>query len=95
VKFILSVVAIVALLWLLRRSVQRAVGRAADARPAAGPGAAAGSPSGPAALAEPQTMLACGLCGLHLPRDEALPGRGGVFCGEAHRRAYEQAHPQP
>jgi uncharacterized protein len=40
-------------------------------------------------------MLACGLCGLHLPRDEALPGRGGVFCGEAHRRAYEQAHPQP
>ena len=31
--------------------------------------------------------------GLHLPRDEALPGRGGVFCSAVHRTAYEQAHP--
>jgi len=30
---------------------------------------------------------------VHLPQDEALPGRGGVFCGEAHRAAYEQQHP--
>ena len=37
-------------------------------------------------------MLACAQCGVHLPRDEALPGRGGVFCGEAHRADYEQAH---
>ena len=41
----------------------------------------------------PQEMIACAHCGVHLPRDEALPGRGGVFCGEAHRAAYEQAHP--
>ena len=41
-----------------------------------------------------QVMLACAHCGLHLPRDEALPGRGGVFCGEAHRSAYEKAHPE-
>lgn len=41
-----------------------------------------------------QVMLACAHCGLHLPRDEALPGRGGVFCGEAHRNAYEKAHPE-
>jgi uncharacterized protein len=40
-------------------------------------------------------MLACAHCGVHLPRDEALPGRGGVFCGEAHRAAYEQQHPTP
>ena len=38
-------------------------------------------------------MLACAHCGVHLPRDEALPGRGGVFCGDAHRTAFEQAHP--
>jgi uncharacterized protein len=38
-------------------------------------------------------MLSCAHCGLHLPRDEALPGRGGVFCSEAHRSAYERAHP--
>jgi uncharacterized protein len=38
-------------------------------------------------------MLACAHCGVHLPRDEALPGRGGVFCSEAHRAAFEQVHP--
>ena len=38
----------------------------------------------------PQPMIACAHCGVHLPRDEALPGRGGVFCGDAHRAAYEQ-----
>ncbi len=39
-------------------------------------------------------MVACAHCGVHLPRDEALPGRGGVFCGEPHRTAYEQGHPE-
>ncbi|MFL6663685.1 MAG: PP0621 family protein [Rhizobacter sp.] len=50
---------------------------------------------GPSAPAQPthQTMIACAQCGLHLPRDEALPGRGGVFCCEAHRTDYERAHP--
>jgi uncharacterized protein len=40
--------------------------------------------------AQPQPMIACAYCGVHLPRDEALPGRGGVFCGEAHRAAFEK-----
>jgi len=39
----------------------------------------------------PQEMIACAHCGVHLPRDEALPGRGGVFCGDAHRTAFEKA----
>ena len=39
----------------------------------------------------PQPMIACAFCGVHLPRDEALPGRGGVFCGDAHRTAFEEA----
>ena len=39
----------------------------------------------------PQQMVACAHCGVHLPRDEALPGRGGVFCGDAHRTAFEKA----
>ena len=50
-------------------------------------------PADPTSAASPQPMLACAHCGLHLPRDEALPGRGGVFCGAAHRAAFEQAHP--
>lgn len=36
-----------------------------------------------------QNMVSCAHCGLHLPRDESLPGRGGVFCSVAHRQAYE------
>jgi uncharacterized protein len=50
-------------------------------------------PAAPRQPDAPQPMLACAQCGLHLPRDEALPGRGGVFCGEAHRAAYERVHP--
>lgn len=36
-----------------------------------------------------QVMLACAQCGLHLPRNDALPGKGGVFCSEAHRALFE------
>ena len=39
------------------------------------------------------SMATCQQCGMHLPRDEALPGKGGVFCGEAHRAEFEKAHP--
>ena len=50
-------------------------------------------PRRPSSSATPQAMLSCAQCGIHLPRDEALPGRGGVFCGAEHREAFEQAHP--
>ena len=39
--------------------------------------------------AQPQAMLSCAECGMHLPADEALPGKGGVFCSAAHRSSYE------
>ncbi len=78
-KFMLVLLAVVVLLWLLRRGLR---GRA---RP---PRADRASPD-----AAPQPMLSCAHCGLHLPRDEALPGRGGVFCDAAHRAAFERAHP--
>jgi uncharacterized protein len=42
-----------------------------------------------------EAMLECAQCGLHLPKGEALPGRGGVFCSEAHRTDYEATHPAP
>ena len=77
-KFLLLVLAVLALLWLLRRSLR---GRMPP--PAARPGASE----------PPKAMLRCAQCGTHLPRDEALPGRGGVFCDAAHRAAFEQAHP--
>ncbi|MEO5883268.1 MAG: PP0621 family protein [Caldimonas sp.] len=77
-KILIFLVAVVLLLWLLRKSVARRMPPRTPRDPAAAP----------------KPMLACAQCGVHLPRDEALPGRGGVFCGEAHRTDYEQAHPE-
>lgn len=77
-KFFLFLIAVFVLLWLLRGALNRRGGGAA---------AAARRPPAPA----PQEMIACAHCGVHLPRDEALPGRGGVFCGDAHRTAFEKA----
>ena len=74
-KILLFLVAVFVLLWLLRGATSRRGGGAVPRPP-------------PHA---PQQVIACAYCGVHLPRDEALPGRGGVFCGEAHRAAFEKA----
>ncbi|MEO8080785.1 MAG: PP0621 family protein [Caldimonas sp.] len=79
-KIVLFLIAVFVLLWLLRGGLGRRTGG-----PRARPPPAEG----------PQPIVACAHCGLHLPRDEALPGRGGVFCGEAHRKAYELTHGTP
>jgi uncharacterized protein len=77
-KIALFLLAVFVLLWLLRGS-QRRRAPPPTARPSTS--------------AAPQPMLACAQCGVHLPRDEALPGKGGVFCGDVHRAAFERAHP--
>ena len=77
-KIVFFLVVVFVLLWMLRGGASRRT------PPPPGPGARNG--------AAPQTMLACSQCGVHLPRDEALPGRGGVFCSEPHRSAYEREH---
>ncbi|HEX2011026.1 MAG TPA: PP0621 family protein [Roseateles sp.] len=53
-------------------------------------------PAPPVRRAEPEKpaanapdIVACAQCGLHVPRSEALPGRGGLFCSAAHRAAFE------
>ncbi|MEP7101102.1 MAG: PP0621 family protein [Burkholderiales bacterium] len=79
-KFLLLLIAVFVLLWMLRGSWRRARRPPNEKPPAPSP-------------ETPQPILACAQCGLHLPRDEALPGRGGVFCTAAHRAAFEQAHP--
>jgi uncharacterized protein len=77
-KFALIVIVIAVLVSMIRGSLAR---RRRDI------------PRAPVAPGPKAMMLSCAQCGLHLPRDEALPGRGGVFCSAAHRAAYEQAHP--
>jgi len=47
----------------------------------------------PPAPEKPKAMLRCAECGMHLPADEALPGRGGVFCSAAHRAGFEARQP--
>ena len=74
-KLLVFLIAIAALLWLLRGSVRRMRAPA------------------PPPVRKPQTMVACAQCGVHVPASDALPGRGGVFCGADHRAAFERAHP--
>ena len=73
-KFILVLTVVVVVLWLARRALRRV----SDRDPAAPPAPAL------------EEMVACRQCGLNLPRSDSLPGRGGVFCSQAHRAAFEQ-----
>jgi len=42
----------------------------------------------PSSKPEPQAMVRCAHCGVHLPRGDALLDHAGrSFCGEAHRIA--------
>lgn len=76
-KFVLFVIALLVLLWLLKSAFARR-----EPPPSRGDSSAG-----------PKPMVVCAHCGVHMPRDEALPGRGGVFCGELHRAEYERRHP--
>ena len=42
--------------------------------------------TGPGQPQAPQAMVSCATCGLHLPRQEALPLGDRYFCCEEHRR---------
>lgn len=44
------------------------------------------SPPPPGPGADPQEMVSCPVCGVHLPRSEAVPGaRGILYCSNEHR----------
>lgn len=61
-------------------------GRRLENRRAPPPGAGTGTGK---AAAEPQDMVCCPVCALHLPRSEALAGRKGLYCSAAHRQQAE------
>lgn len=79
-KFLVLLLVLVAVFWWLKAARRGGRDDAGSAPPPAAP--PAGRTDGPA------VMVACAHCGIHLPRAEALPGPGGVYCSEAHRAAH-------
>jgi uncharacterized protein len=73
-KYLVILAVVVLVLWLLR-GAQRGSARRAP------------PPKAPPRI---EDMVSCAQCGVHLPRSEALPGRGGLYCGEAHRAEHER-----
>lgn len=39
-------------------------------------------------------MVRCPVCDLHLPKNDAIAGKQGVYCSEAHRQAIEGTTPR-
>jgi uncharacterized protein len=74
-KFLLwGVVIALIVMWIMRE--KKTSGTVHDAR----------QDTGREALPEPQPMIQCAECGLHLPASEALAGQQGrFFCSEEHR----------
>lgn len=79
-KYILLIAVVLGTLWLMRSLRKPKLPPQPGATP---PPASSPTP------ALPEDMVSCVQCGVHLPRSESLPGRGGVFCSEAHRSAFE------
>lgn len=77
-KYLLVTALAVLVFWLWRHNRQaerNAAQRESTARPS------------PAAKSVQATeVVACDVCHVHLPRSEAVTGRKGLYCSEAHRR---------
>ena len=70
-KLILIVVAVVAVIWIVRRAL-------------AGPGAPAKPP--PDAGEQKGELVGCAQCGVNLPKGEARSAGGRFYCSEEHWR---------
>ena len=78
-KYIIVLVVVVFAVWLWRTGRDRALRDRADQK--------AKPPAVNPKLEEPQDMVRCPVCSVHLPRIDALPGPGGqVYCCAEHSR---------
>lgn len=76
-KYLLVLAVVVVAIWVWRNN------RRADATERTAQRAT------PRAPANPVTMVACRVCGTHLPHTEAVQGRQGVYCSAEHRQRLE------
>lgn len=77
-KALIVLIVVLAGVWLWRS------GRRAP--PAAGNPGRTGRRSGPTAI---EDMTCCPVCGVHLPREEAVEGKVALYCSADHRRQAE------
>jgi uncharacterized protein len=77
-KYLLLTALVLVVFWLWRHNRQ-AERKAAQSGGASRPARAAKS-------AQATEVVACSVCQVHLPRAEAVTGREGLYCSEAHRR---------
>lgn len=81
-KYLVLAVVVLAVVWLWRHQ------RDSDAREAEEE-AAKTAKDQPKPLAPPQDIVACPVCGLHLPKREAVPGALALYCSADHQRQAE------
>ena len=78
-KYLLVMALVLVVFWIWRHIRETERSDAAPARPPA--------PQKPGtAITE---IVACEVCGVHLPKTEALIGNKGIYCSDAHRRQAE------
>ena len=85
---VLTWVLIAALAWLAWRLVvisRRRAGRAGSGEPESRKTASPGDKA--EQIVEPERILQCARCGLHLPASEGRFASGRFYCSEAHRDA--------
>jgi uncharacterized protein len=82
-KYLIIILIVLAVVWWATRSRSRAQVRDEKTAPDA---------HHPTAV---EDMVTCAYCKVHLPKSEALPGRGGYFCDAAHRAAHEGREASP
>jgi uncharacterized protein len=75
VKFLLFLAIVLLLVWLWRSGRRETPSNDEENRPA--------PPT------DPQEMVRCAHCGVHLPRSDAMVGRIGLYCSSEHRQLAE------
>ena len=77
-KYLIVFMVVLVGIWFWRNNRRAELHEKKPARPA--------PVSGPKQATE---VVACAVCAVHLPRPDAVPGKLGLYCSEAHRRQDE------